>query len=80
MIIRLLTSRNQINQNIMKTKTTSVRTANSSVLIFLTSLYLTYIMVNHFVYDKPYPHAFFGVICVFIAAYSSLKRKQYKKK
>lgn len=62
----------------MKTKTNSVRTA-TTVLIFLTSLYLTYILVNHFVYDKPYPHAFFGVICVLVAAFASLKRGQYKK-
>ncbi|MEN2402056.1 hypothetical protein GKZ90_0019860 [Flavobacterium sp. MC2016-06] len=62
----------------MKTKTTSARKSTSNVLIFLTSLYVTYIMVNHFVYDKPYPHIFFGIICVFLAAYASLKR-EYKK-
>lgn len=63
----------------MKTKTTTVRTATSSVLIFLTSLYVTYIMVNHFVYNKPYPDGLVTVFCVFVAAYASLKREQYKK-
>lgn len=62
----------------MKTKTTSIRTS-TNVLIFLTSLYLTYTGVNHFIYAKPYPHAFFGVICVFVATFASLQRKRYKK-
>ena len=63
----------------MKTKTTSAKIANCNIVIFLTALYVTYIMVNHFVYNKPYPHVFIEVLCVLVATYASLKREQYKK-
>ncbi|MFV8347648.1 hypothetical protein [Flavobacterium sp. ZB4P13] len=61
----------------MKTKTTSAKKIICDVLLFLTSVQVTYSLVNHYEYGKPYPHLFIIIGCLLIATFASLKREQY---
>lgn len=64
----------------MKTKTTSLKTISCNVLLFLTAAQITYCLVRHFVYHKPYPTVLLILCCLFVATFASLKRAQYSKK
>ncbi|WP_123773962.1 hypothetical protein [[Flexibacter] sp. ATCC 35103] len=64
----------------MKTIITSVKRIICNVLLFLTSLQVTYSLVNHHLYGKPYPHLFIIIVCLLVATFASIKKEQYSKK
>lgn len=63
----------------MKTITASVKKIICNVLLFLTSLQVTYSLVNHYVYGKPYPRLFIIIVCLLVATFASIKREKYSK-
>jgi|GEM_PF-2724190 len=63
----------------MKTIFTSIKKIICNVLLFLTSLQVTYSLVSHHLYGKPYPHLFIIIVCLLVAAFASIQRKKYSK-
>ncbi|MNQ60949.1 hypothetical protein D3C85_752500 [compost metagenome] len=65
----------------MKTIITSVKKIICNVLLFLTSLQLTYSVVNHHAYGTPYPHLFIIIIiiCLLVATFASIKKEKDSK-
>jgi hypothetical protein len=63
----------------MKTIITSVKKGICNVLLFLTSLQVTYSLVNHHFYGKPYPHLFIIIVCLLVATFASMKKEKYSK-
>lgn len=61
----------------MKTIITSVKKLVCNILLFLTSLQVTYSLVNHYYYGKPYPHLFIIIVCLLVATFASIKLKKY---
>ncbi|WP_394775177.1 hypothetical protein [Flavobacterium sp.] len=63
----------------MKTIITSIKKIICNVLLFLTSLQITYSLVSHHLYGKPYPQFFIIIICLLVATFASVKREKYGK-
>ncbi|MDX6180818.1 hypothetical protein SGQ44_01535 [Flavobacterium sp. Fl-77] len=64
----------------MKTKTSLVKTIICIVLLFLSSMQISYSLISHFVHGKPYSTLFVVVCCLFAATLASSKRQQCSKK
>ncbi|MBF4492611.1 hypothetical protein IR010_08655 [Flavobacterium sp. MR2016-29] len=63
----------------MKTIITFVKKIICNLLLVLTSIQVTYSLVNHFFYSKPYPDFTIIIICLLVATYASVKREKYSK-
>jgi len=63
----------------MKTIITLVKNIICNLVLFLTALQLTYLVINHHMYGKPYPNLFIIIICLLAATFASIQRKKYTK-
>ena len=64
----------------MKTIITSIKRIICNILLFLTSLQVTYSLVNHHLYGKPYPHLFTIIVCLIVATLASRQKEKYSRK
>ncbi|MBF4486795.1 MULTISPECIES: hypothetical protein [unclassified Flavobacterium] len=63
----------------MKTIITSIKRIICNVLLFLTTVQVTYSLVSHHLYGKPYPHLFIIIVCLLVATFASIQREKYNK-
>lgn len=63
----------------MKTIISSVKNIICNVILFLTALQLTYLVIDHHMYGKPYPQLFIIILCLLAATFASTQRKKYTK-
>jgi hypothetical protein len=64
----------------MKTIITSIKRIICNILLFLTSLQVTYSLVNHHLHGKPYPHLFTIIVCLLVATLASSQKEKYSRK
>jgi len=64
----------------MKTIITSIKRIICNILLFLTSLQVTYSLVNHHLQGKPYPHLFTIIVCLIVATLASRQKEKYSRK
>lgn len=63
----------------MKTIITSIKKIICNVLLFLTSLQVTYSLVSHHLNGTPYPSFFIIIICLLVATFASVEKEKYNK-